>query len=318
MREHRSFFFPMALIAVGVLWLLVNFGYLPSANLWALTYLWPFLLIGLGVSLLLRSYWADAGIFVSAALVIGAVAAVIYAPQLGWAQAPKWQTFHLEIVGAVAGSRNIETETRSLGSFSAIDLEYPAEVTIRQGDAESVSITTDDNLLPQLRTDVSSGILRIYNGERNWNQRVNASKSVHIEITVRELNSLRYDSAGSVIVAGLQGDALEIRLDGAGSIVLEDIQVSDLELRLNGAGSLEISGTTDHLTVQLDGLGSVDAGGLTAQTARVAVHGLGSATLRVIETLDVEIDGLGSVSYFGSPTVRQQTDGLGSVKQLED
>lgn len=318
MREHRSYFFPMALIAVGALWLLVNFGYLPSANLWALAYVWPFLLIGLGLSIILRNYWADAGLVVSGLLVIAIVGAVIYAPQLGWAQSPGWQTFHWDFGGSMPGSRDIETETRSLGSFTAVEVQYPAEITIVQGDEESITVTADDNLLPQLRTEVSGGTLRIYNGERNWNKRVNASRTVVIEITVTDLSSLRYDSAGSVTIVDLQGDALEIRLDGAGSIALEDLAVSALELRLNGAGSVDAAGTVDTLTVRIDGLGSLNAGDLTAQTAEVSVHGLGSATVRVVETLDIDIDGLGSVNYYGAPLINQQTDGLGSVKQLED
>src|SRR3990172_8730203 len=109
----RSLFFPMALIAAGLIWLLVNFGYIPTANLWAMAYIWPFLLIAAGLGLILRSYWSDAGIFISALLVIGALAAVIYAPAFGWDTGPAlgW-TLDWNAGGSVRGSGNLETETR--------------------------------------------------------------------------------------------------------------------------------------------------------------------------------------------------------------
>lgn len=315
MNHRRSLFFPMALIAAGALWLMVNLGYIPAANLWALTHIWPFLLIGLGLALILRNYWAESGIVVSALIVVAAVAAVIYAPQLGWANMPAW---HLDwnAGGSVSGSRVMETETRTVSGFDAITIQYPADIVIQQGDAESVSITADDNLLPQLSTEVRSGTLVIQNEERDWGRRVNASQTVKVTITVLDLRNVEFNSAGSVEVAGLVTDSLEIRLNGAGSIHLSEVELGGLNVRLDGAGNIEASGVVDSLETRIDGLGSLQAEGLTAQTASVTVNGLGSATVRVVQSLDVNIDGLGSVNYYGSPTVHQETDGLGSVKRL--
>jgi hypothetical protein len=56
-RHNPSFFFPIALITVGVIWLLVNNGRIPVENVYRLLPLWPLLLIGAGVSLLLRRLW---------------------------------------------------------------------------------------------------------------------------------------------------------------------------------------------------------------------------------------------------------------------
>ena len=314
----RSLFFPMALIAAGLIWLLVNFGTIPAANLWALAYLWPFLLIGLGLSLILRPYWAESGIFISALLVIGAVAAVIYAPNLGWA-GPAWGwTRGSNAGGSIRGSGNLETETRSPGAFSEIEIRYPADILIQQGEEESVTVTADDNLLPQLQTAVSSGMLVIDNSEDGWNRRVRASQTIQITITVQEVNEITFDSAGSVEINDLTGSSLLVTLQGAGSIEMNSVTLDRLEVSVQGAGSMEASGEVDHLVVSIDGLGSLNAEGLTAQTAEVSVDGLGSATVRVDQDLVVRIDGLGSVNYYGSPELHEETDGLGSVHRLGD
>ena len=317
MNGNRSLFFPMMLIGAGILWLLVNLGYIPSSNLWALAHIWPIFLIGAGLGLILRQYWSEAGIVVSTLVVLGAVLAVIYAPQLGWTARPGWG-FDFDINGSVAGSRVIETETRPVNGFTSIDIRYPANVTIRQDDEESITVTADDNLLPQLSTEVNGGTLTIRSNEPNRNRRVNASQTVEIVITVADLRQFSLHSAGSASITELDVDHLEIKLEGAGSLELTDLRAVELELRLDGAGSVQASGSVESLNVRLDGLGSLDAEALSAQTAEVHISGLRSADLRVAQELTVEIDGAGSVNYHGSPQVRQQVDGLGSVNQIDD
>lgn len=85
MNNRPTLFFPLVLIAAGVILLLVNLGVLDSRNLWALQYLWPLLLIALGVGLILRLRWPLATQMIIALAVIGMVVAVIFAPQLGLA-----------------------------------------------------------------------------------------------------------------------------------------------------------------------------------------------------------------------------------------
>ena len=59
--KPRSLFWPFAMIATGVIWILVNQGLVPSANLWALYYAIPWFLLVLGVGLILHSRWHVAG-----------------------------------------------------------------------------------------------------------------------------------------------------------------------------------------------------------------------------------------------------------------
>jgi hypothetical protein len=56
-RRHQGFFFPIALITAGVVWLLVNNGTIPVENLYRLIPFWPVLLILAGLSLFTRRIW---------------------------------------------------------------------------------------------------------------------------------------------------------------------------------------------------------------------------------------------------------------------
>jgi len=79
MEQKRSLFGPLLLIAAGVIWLLVRSGTIPAGNLWALTHIWPFLLIAAGLGIILRSYWSYTSIVLDVLIIGGAVVALILA-----------------------------------------------------------------------------------------------------------------------------------------------------------------------------------------------------------------------------------------------
>ena len=55
-KTYRSFLWPILLIGVGVIWLLSSLGIIPSANLAALVSLWPLILIVIGLDLLFAPF----------------------------------------------------------------------------------------------------------------------------------------------------------------------------------------------------------------------------------------------------------------------
>jgi len=315
--KDRSIFWPLAMIAAGVLWLLIGLGIIPRTNLWALSHTLPYLLIALGLGLILRAYWRFAGILVSLAVVVGAVAAVIYAPQLGWNDAPGWG-FDLwnidpELGGAIAGSGVVETATYDLAEFQTISVDYPGDYTVRQGDAESVTIEADDNLLPQLVAEVRNGTLHVENSERNWRDRVNPTEHVLITITVVELNRIQFPTAGKMLIEELQTDSLSLSVSGAGDVNMTDLDAGTLDFSLSGAGNINVEGMAESLELSISGFGNFNGGDLQSQTADVHISGAGSATVWAEESLDASISGAGSVDYYGDPSVNERISGVGSV-----
>ncbi|HLA06319.1 MAG TPA: head GIN domain-containing protein [Anaerolineales bacterium] len=321
--KHRSFFWPLALIATGVIWLLVSMNVIPEANLWALTYIWPYLLIALGLGLILRGYLRTAEWIVSLLIILGAVGAIVFAPQLGWAGGPDWNLFSdwnpaSDFGGGVSGSGRIDSETRRVKDFLAVTIRYPAEIVIQQGKSESVKIEAEDNLLPQLSTEVRDGTLVIENKEDNWSKRVDPSKKVIITITVIDLNEINFTSAGTLRVDGLKTETLNLSLSGAGEITLNDLDVEKLESRLSGTGNIEANGTADELELTISGAGNFDAPGLASNAANVRISGVGNATVRVKDKLVATVSGAGSVDYYGSPSVDKNISGAGSVQQVDE
>ena len=318
--KERSIFWPLAMIAAGVLWLMVGMDIIPRANLWALTHIFPFLLIALGVGLILRAYWRFAGMLVSLLVVAGAVMAVFYAPLLGWDRAPGWGwgiwDFDPGLGGSVPGSGVIETETRRISDFDAISIEYPAEITVEQGRSSSITIEADDNLLPQLGTEIEGSTLVFENLERDWRDRVNPSESVQVTITVVGVERIAFSSAGSIYIYDLVTESLDVSVSGAGDIDIINIDAENLGFSLSGAGSIDADGIADDLQLRISGMGSFKGEDLETLDATVRISGAGSATLWVEKELDASISGAGSVNYYGDPDVSKSISGVGSVTQV--
>jgi hypothetical protein len=318
MERKFSLFGPLLLIAAGVVWLLVQSGTIPSANLWALTWIWPFLLIAAGLGIMFRPYWRYISVVLDVILIGGALLAILYAPQLGWTNPPMFafnENGDLFFGPGEPGSGNVITQTREVSDFLAIDVRYPAQVFIKQGNTESVKIEAEDNLLPGLQTRVRNSTLDIFYRSENG-KHVNPRKPVRITIVVKDLAEVDFSSAGELTIQGLKTDSLDVSLSGAGNLKLDDIQVKYLGVSLSGAGSMTASGTADDLNMTISGFGDFKGAELHDKNARVDISGAGSATVWVDDDLTAQVSGAGSVSYYGSASVTKQISGVGGVKSL--
>ena len=321
MERKPSLFWPLTLIAAGIIWLMVRMGMIPSGNLWALTHFWPFLLIGAGVGLLLRPYWKYSTALMDVVIVGGAVLAIWFAPQLKWdgpaLMIGMFNDGNVYFGPGEAGSGDLKTENRPVTDFHAIEISYPANVVITQGSAESLKIEAEDNILPGLKTQVRNGRLEIFYKVEN-DKHVNPTKPVKITITVTNLDAVQFSSAGTLTLDGIKTDSLDFDLSGAGKVEVNNLETQSLKVNLSGTGSMDASGVADQLDVNISGAGSFNGGDLHSQTVSINISGLGSATVWADKKLDANISGAGSVNYYGSPSVSRNISGLGGVNSRGD
>lgn len=319
MEQKRSLFGPLLLISAGLVWLLVQSGTIPSGNLWALTHIWPFLLIAAGLGIILRPYWQYASIVLDVLVIGGGLLAIFFAPQLGWASPSMFGIFdnngEVFMGPGERGSGNVVTETRDVSDFHAIEVSYPAQVFVKQGSQESLKIEAEDNLLPNLKTQVRNGRLEIFYRRENG-KHVNPTKNVTITIVVKDLSDVNFSSAGELTIDDLETDNLDVSLSGAGNLELNSVDIRGLSVSLSGAGSMSASGVADNLDLNISGLGDFKGGDLHGKIARVNISGAGSATVWVDEDLMAGISGAGSIDYYGSASVTKQISGVGSVDHV--
>ena len=92
--------------------------------------------------------------------------------------------------------------------------------------------------------------------------------------------------------------------------------VSRVDVRVSGSGDTRVSGTAPALGVTLDGSGTVDARGLDATTADLALSGSGDIAASVSGSARVSLSGSGDVDLYGNAALeRVEISGSGSVRQ---
>lgn len=144
--QRPSFFWPLLLIAGGIMLLLSNLGYLPWRSWSVLWRLWPLLLVALGMDLLIGRRSAAGAIisaFLVAALIGGMVLVGLFAQSIpaleDWIQPVGSRTEHIEYSLAGLESASVYIDWTSVpGSLDALrdsgnliegDIDYRGELT---------------------------------------------------------------------------------------------------------------------------------------------------------------------------------------------
>lgn len=221
----------------------------------------------------------------------------------------------------VRGSGNVVEEDREVSGFDKISMAGAGQIIITQGDRESLSIETDDNLLEYISTEVRGNTLEIdftkdiilSSGARNSLQ---PSAGFIFRISVIDLEMISVSGAADIESEKIKTDRFEVNFSGAGDIKVDDLNASQLTVNLSGAGNIDLAGKVETQRVNLSGLGRYGAFDLESQDASVIISGAGDAELWATETLEVVISGAGNVDYYGDPSVNPEISGLGRLQGL--
>ncbi|MGV7209951.1 head GIN domain-containing protein [Oxalobacteraceae bacterium A2-2] len=214
----------------------------------------------------------------------------------------------------IQGSGKIVQQTRQLGHFSGLATSVSGDIEVRTGSTESITIETDDNILPQLETVVENGTLRIRPVKRKLQLDTRRMKMV---LQVRSLDHISVAGSGSVNADQLRGDHVQLDIGGSGNINLRQLEGQSVAVAVGGSGDLRVNGgKAERLQVSIGGSGEVQAGKLGAREVSVSIGGSGQATVWATQALSVSVAGSGDVEYYGDPQVSKNVMGSGSVKRL--
>jgi hypothetical protein len=192
----------------------------------------------------------------------------------------------------VRGSGNITQQQREIGSFNAVNVTGVGVVEITQGDADRLTVATDDNLQDAILSEVRGDTLYL-----GMKPDVSLSKATQLTFIVTVKNLQR------------------IALSGAAKITARDLKGAQLVIDHSGAGVVTTMGSITAQHVSLSGAGSYDGAALISDRTTVDLSGFGNVVVNVHTRLDATLSGAGSVEYIGSPELHKQISGLGSVRQ---
>jgi hypothetical protein len=212
-------------------------------------------------------------------------------------------------------------EPRAASGFSRIEIDGQAEVILRQGSTEGLTLEASAQALRNIDTVVRGRTLVIeISDQRHWWDWVLGGASTRTpRITVDFAQLERIEAAGSVRFSAptLKSDDLRIDLAGACTLRVGDLQAS--RLRLDGAGAVkaDIAGKVTAQFIDLSGASLYVAGNLVSDSASLQVSGAGKALINATKSLKVEISGAGVVNYIGNPKLEKEVSGVGKISRVE-
>ena len=192
----------------------------------------------------------------------------------------------------IRGNGHIKTDERAVSAFANIDARGAFTIEWQNG-PPSLHITTDENLLPYIDSNVSDDTLHLRTREQ-----IRPSHGVQVVISSPTRTGARISGAVKLTAKQLSGPrfALESR----------------------GASRVSLDGQIDELLADMTGASELTASGLQTKTAEISTTGAADAEIAVAEKLKVAITGAGKVRYSGNPpTIEKQITGAGSIRHKD-
>ncbi len=181
--------------------------------------------------------------------------------------------------------------TRETADFHAIELALAADVTVRVGEPTSIRLSGDDNILPDVTTVVTDGVL-VIELEGNY--------------------SFRNDLVLSISTPSLE----RFTIAGSGDIEILGVAAEELALEIEGSGSIHAQGNARRLDASIEGSGQMVLSELSVDAAELSIEGSGAICVRVAHDLRYSIDGSGDIRYAGDPDLQGDVEGSGSVSRI--
>ena len=191
----------------------------------------------------------------------------------------------------VRGNGRIKHEDRTISEFEKLDAGGAFTIKIKVGEAPSLKISAEENLLSYIRTSVKGNRLVI-----DTRKSISPRKEILIEITTPHLT--------------------DVDVSGANNVTVNGVSTSDFSVDLSGAGHVYLEGEVEKLSAELSGAGNIDAKDLKAKDVHISVSGAASADVYAKENLDASVSGVGSIDYYGDPAnTKTNVSGVGSISR---
>lgn len=189
----------------------------------------------------------------------------------------------------VRGNGVIKSDARPVSAFSKIDAGGFYQLNWQPG-PPSLTVTTDENLLSHITTDVSGDQLKI-----DLHGAIAPSDGIKVVVTSPELTT--------------------VELSGAVEFVAKPLAGAKFSLDTSGAAKVTLAGKVARLLANLTGASKLVAADLQAEDVELSVTGAGKADVTATNSLKAAITGAGKVTYGGSPkSVEKNIAGAGKIE----
>ncbi len=217
----------------------------------------------------------------------------------------------VSLLTLIAVNLSAQPTIPDITGVKSVDIDLACKVTLIQGDKASLNITGDKDELEDVHVKLRGDKLEIYNDNHHQHK-----DDVLITITLPELDEL---SLGGVVDIETPNQVkfsnIKVEVGGVANLDL-NIKSNKFSLEASGVLSGEISGETKDLSMEISGVGKINASEFKSENCEVEVSGVAKASVYATEKLDASVSGMGRINYVGRPIINKSCSGFGSISSL--
>jgi hypothetical protein len=140
----------------------------------------------------------------------------------------------------------------TVSDFKGVDVSGGFDVTLVQGNTESVTLTAQENLFDYITVKVENGILKIYT--RN---NIMSTRELKARIYFRNIGSLEVSGGGDVYgETPVTAEFLDVNISGGGNLK-SIITADELKCHITGGGDADLEGKARKYNLDISGGGNM-------------------------------------------------------------
>jgi hypothetical protein len=219
--------------------------------------------------------------------------------------------------GCLGNAGDYITATVTLGTFNKVILENNIDLVLTQGYEEKIVIKAPKNIVPNITTGISNGILTISNsGNCRWAR--SPGEKVSVQLFFKKINKIIYEGSGDITNTDtLKLDTLQFEAnEGAGNVSLTvNNKLTESYVLLENT-DIKWHGKTENCIMYNNPKGKTDMSDFSVRNMWVTYGGVVDCYVNVSEYLQAIIEYKGNIYYRGNPVVQASYYNLGRLIQL--
>ena len=208
----------------------------------------------------------------------------------------------------------IVTETRDLPNFKEVCLNDDISLSLVRSDTCYIVITTGENIIGNITTEVSGNVLNICNTSTlNWIRPYNFE--LHATLYYKDIKYLTFSSSGTLDTRNQYNDTTgvyKILIDGgSGDIDLNVKNCKGVYIQYKyGTSTINLHGRGNkYLNVTKRSYGIIDARNFETNYVDIENNSAGDCYIWSRDRIKAEINNLGDIYYRGNPDTISVTYG---------
>ena len=142
----------------------------------------------------------------------------------------------------------------TVSPFTEIDAGNIFKLIISQADETSVTVETDESLMPHVKVEVSGAVLKL-----NLTRAKISASAMNVYISTPHLNALRLSGiAEAQFTAPVRTSRMIINMSGASNIPQMNLYSEDARIVTSGTSRLKINSVTKKLDAEVSGMSSMN------------------------------------------------------------